>query len=792
MFKSVFRTGIRSSYDVLENPLFSSDAWKVYPAKHRSLGRAVSVFIFDKSKFESQIHRMCLSMSSNNPKVVISNCYELIKYEVTQLSKLKHPQILTVFETLEETKLKFLFATEPVKGSLVTTDLAKLDNLSIQKGLLEIAKSLQFLHNYCSIIHFNLQPSSVFINTQGDWKLAGFRFLKDLKEILPLERLNFFLMHNSSLVPFSNLNVNYTAPELLIDKQLILDPGNDIWSLGCLIFYLYNKGEAILNCFDTNSISDYKSEFKRFENKFYNHRPSELRYFLKNVPDKLYPLFPQILARYPNERITIDQFIDSDFFQGNLIRAMLFIDEISTKTLEEKTIFTKGLSEADSEGNSLISQFPDGFNVHKLLPLLIDLITKELNLASNRNLDTLNELLITNSLTVVFKIGSTLSRLTFQDVIYESLLKDEVKSKVQSVGKKLLNCSVRTRMTLIENLEVLESKLNDRLLIDLAKKLSDLALNSPVDTDNQEDQIKLQEVYFKKLPGVAGKFDFPYIKNNLFPLICQVFKTTTLLSVKVLIIENLEMLVSRKIIDKIIVEDQILPLLKNLKSRDKRIVAPVLKFFVNLNKSDHITLSIETSVDFILCQSLLLVFGCHGCTQEEFSQFMSYTRQIETALMDRNIENLPKSSSQTTKSGDMSFSKVISGQNLTEGKKDDILKVPKTKNILQPIRTQSDSQQGRKTQLSFGSTGSSSQNASVLRTLRVSNDNRDDKPRDNEAPKLNPAFNIKPQSNFQQLQLGSNSPSFPPGFNSHLILSPSNKTSNTNGPKKSSDIFDLI
>ena len=32
-----------------------------------------------------------------NPKVVISECYELIKYEVSQLSKLKHPQLLQVY-----------------------------------------------------------------------------------------------------------------------------------------------------------------------------------------------------------------------------------------------------------------------------------------------------------------------------------------------------------------------------------------------------------------------------------------------------------------------------------------------------------------------------------------------------------------------------------------------------------------------------------------------------------------------------------------------------------------------
>ena len=68
----------------------------------------------------------------------------MIKYEVSQLSKLKHPQLLQVYEVLEETKSKFLFVTEPVIDNLVTVNPKDLDDLSIQKGLLQISKGLQF------------------------------------------------------------------------------------------------------------------------------------------------------------------------------------------------------------------------------------------------------------------------------------------------------------------------------------------------------------------------------------------------------------------------------------------------------------------------------------------------------------------------------------------------------------------------------------------------------------------------------------------------------------------------
>lgn len=211
-----FKTGIRATYNVLDNPSFVSEPWTVYPAKHKSTNRIVSVFIFDKLKFESQVHRMCQMSSlaaNSSPKKVIKECYELIKFEVNQLSKLRHPQVLTTLEPLEETKTKFIFVTEAVLSDLNTVASKDLDELSIQKGLLQVAKGLQFIHNQCNIIHLNIQPSSIFINNQGDWKLAGFTFLKNLNEISPQERDNFFIMNTSSFIPFANLNLSFTAPE---------------------------------------------------------------------------------------------------------------------------------------------------------------------------------------------------------------------------------------------------------------------------------------------------------------------------------------------------------------------------------------------------------------------------------------------------------------------------------------------------------------------------------------------------------------------------------------------------
>lgn len=631
MFRNVFKTGIRGTYAVLENASFSTDPWLVYPAKHKTTGKVVSVFIFDKARFEATLARICANNSrEKSPRVVASECYELLKFEVSQQARLKHPQVLTVLEVLEETKTKLLFVTEAVTDTLITLE-GQLDDLSIQKGLLEVSKGLQFLHRNCNTVHFNLQPSSVYINSQGDWKLAGFRFLKNLNDISPSERNSFYIMSNSLLVPFANMNVNYTAPELLVDSESKLEVGNDMWSLGCVIYFLYNR-EQLINCYDNDSISDFKQEFRKFSGRFYNHPPSELRYLLKNIPDALYPLFPQLLARYPHDRLTIDQFIDSSFFDGSLIKAMWFVDEFSTKTLPEKLIFM----DAVLNGDDLLKKFPASFKGLKLLPLLVEMIGSELLvLTASKPLNSDTDKLLTDALTIVFKIGSELSGLTFQDRIYEPLLSTSKLRKAESSPFALLiGVSVKIRLTIVANLEVLETKLKAPQLVELVKQLSNLALTtSPAENNNHQTQIQMQDTFLGKLAAVAEKIDFPYIKNSLFPLICQVFKTTTVLSTKIATISTFEGFVSGKIVDRAIVTEQLLPVLQNLKSRDKRIVGPVLQFLFKLSESEHVALDIDVVVDSVLSQALKLVFGCNDCTQQEFDEFVGITNQIQAFLV---------------------------------------------------------------------------------------------------------------------------------------------------------------
>lgn len=628
MFK-YFKTGIRASYDVSENPSFVVDLWLIYPAKRRQGGKAASVFIFDKTKFESLIQRLASqSSAAKNPRVLIAQSYELIKFEIGQLARLRHPQILTVVEALEETKLKFIFATEPVSNTLSTTNVKKLDDLTIQKGLLEIGKALHFLHSNCSIIHFNLQPLSIFISSLGDWKLSGFKFLQNLNEISPQERDNFYIMEFSP-VAFTNINLNFAAPELLLDHLQKLGFHNDMFSLGLLIYYLYND-DYLISCFDSGSITEYKSEFQKFANKFYNHRPADLKYVLKNIPDTIYAMYVQLMARLPHDRLTIDQFLEADFFEGSVIKAMFFADEFSTKSLSEKLVFILGLQDLN-----VLNQFPSQFRNQKLLPLMINFIENEVTVHKGKQIDLETDIVLCNALQVALLLGEGILSLTFQDKVYKPLFSQS------GVHLELIKTSVRIRLTLVQNLGKLQLKLHDKQLVDLVKELAPLCLTVSAQ-DDPLTQIEVQESFLTNLETVIHKFDFPYIKNDFFPLLCQVFKTTTILSTKLATINAFALLIRKRVIDKLIVTEQLLPVLKNLKSRNKVIIHLVLQLFSVLSESTHILLDIDVLVDTVLAQCLKLAFGCNDCNQSEFQKFIATITQIQETLTKKKIDLLPK------------------------------------------------------------------------------------------------------------------------------------------------------
>lgn len=765
MFKNVFRSGIRGTYSVSENPAFQTDSWVVYPANHRQSNKLVSVFIFDKYNFENAVNRLCSqSPNTKSPKAIIQECYEILRNEVSCLARLRHPQLLTVIEPLEETKLKLIFATEPVVANLQTYDFTKSDQVSIQKGLLEVSKGLQFLHNMCSMVHLNLQPNSIFVNDQGDWKIAGFKFIRSIQDSTP-DSEGFFIMNSSSLVPFANLDLDFVAPELVVGtSQGHVSLANDIWSLGQLLFYVFNKGDTLINCFDKNSVPDYKAQLRKFEQKFYNHRPAELRYLLKETPESLYTTLTLLLARQPHDRISIDEFVDSEYFNGSLIKTMWFADEFSTKGADDKLLFLDGLLEE----NGVFTQLPTTFKNSKLLALLIHTILTELNLISAKQYKEKNDILVSKALLISLKIGADLLKLSFQDRIYESLLSDKKPRKNEKSPLSLLSgCSVRVRLALVEQMDVLVSKLLDKQISIVGKVLTPLCLTyQKSDLNDEGDQVKLQDSILHALQKLVDLFDFPYIKNDLLPLLCQVFKTTSILSTKTQSIETFKILIQKRLFDEKMIVDTILPIFENVKSRDQRIVSPMLDFYVDLCNNKHLNFDLETLVNSVLVQCIKLAFGCQGCDKSSFNEFLTSINSIQQSLIDVKSSQL-NSKMDSPKADD--FSSLINSALIKNGSKSDVEK----NSSFTPMHPTQD----------FSKPMNKSLSDSLNAQTKAS------KPQINKSAPLT----LKPGISTSR---GPKEPEtlerFPPGFSTNLLTPQLNTQTTEVGLRDPSDLLDLL
>lgn len=195
--KSISATNITANYSVAPNPTSTAGPWKIYDAKKKSTGKQYSVFVFDKKSLEGHGNSLGRSGAASFKKTV-EEVTERLKKEASSLAKLRHPSILELVEPVEETRYGGLqFVTEAVTASLasvlqekddqertggpggrasrfVTEDAdgtrrrreIEIDELEIQKGLLQISKALEFLHENAGLVHGNLTPDAILINAK--------------------------------------------------------------------------------------------------------------------------------------------------------------------------------------------------------------------------------------------------------------------------------------------------------------------------------------------------------------------------------------------------------------------------------------------------------------------------------------------------------------------------------------------------------------------------------------------------------------------------------------------------
>ncbi|KAK8084616.1 kinase-like domain-containing protein [Apiospora hydei] len=642
MFSSLksFSSNINSNYTVSPNVTSNAGPWKIYDATAKKTKKPYSVFVFDKKSLDS--HGNSLGRSSANTfKRTAEEVVERLRKEASSLARLRHPNVLELVEPVEDTRGGGLqFVTEPVTASLASL-LAEKDDQERAggeeagtrdrrtrdtKGLLQVSKALEFLHENAGLVHGNLTPDAILVNAKSDWKISGLSFSSPPDgstkptSVQPIS-LSEVLNLDPRLPRTVQLNLDYTSPDFVLDTNLTTSA--DMFSLGLLCVALYNSPHrSPIEC--NSSVSSYKRVFSSSSTV-----PSSQNGFLSSRPlprDLSAHVLPRLITRRPAQRMTAREFQESEYFDNILVSTIRFLDAFPAKTPNEKASFMRGL-------NKVLTSFPKSVMEKKILPALLEEL-KDKELLS---------LIMQN----IFKIIDLLpsSKRPFSEKVRPRIKEIFVTNSKQNQAQEKDSARDAGLMVILEHTSVMTSNCSGKEFKDDILPIIMTAIECPTPA--------IVDVAMRGLPTVLPILDFSTIKNELFPVIATVFSKTNSLAIKVRGLQAFVILCggsndptggddgldgfapqkkktsSSSALDKYTMQEKIVPLVKVIKTKEPAVMMAALSVLRVVGD--------VADADFVAMDILPILWSMSLGPLLDLKQFQAFMELIRT--LSRRVED---------------------------------------------------------------------------------------------------------------------------------------------------------
>lgn len=673
----------------------------MFDAKKKNTGNQASVFVFDRKSLEATSSGFgARATSATSVRKIQDEVVERLKKEASSLARLRHPSILQLVEPVEETRNGgLMFATEPVLCSLSAALAQKdrnsragarggsrpryddettssvlqevdLDELEIQKGLLQVAKGLEFLHDSAKLVHGNLTPDAIMINAKSDWKISGLGFAgppdgAEGHQAVPSISLSEALYHDSRIPRMVQLDLDYTSPDFVLDSNVNFLA--DIFSLGLVILACYRNPHR--SPVETHG---NQSTYKKLFSSASTVPTSANNYLCEDaLPRELNVTLPRILTRRPAQRMTASEFQQSDYFDNILVNTMRFLDAFPAKTPAEKSQFLRGLGR-------VMPQFPPSVLGKKILSVLLEEMKDR----------ELLPLIMQNIFHIVKAIPFS------KEVVSDKLLPrmreiflTKAKSEERDSSKEAALLAV------LNNIQLLADNCSAKQFKDDVLPIVYVALESPTHT--------LTEAALQTLPAVLPLLDFSTVKHDLFPVVANVFSKTSSMGIKIRGLEALGVLCGVSVnqpdaggdefsgtshaepqdkrvstLDKFTMQEKVVPLLKAIKTKEPAVMMAALKVF------RQIGLVADTDFLAIEVMPILWSFGLGPLLDlAQFRAFMDVIKSLSAKIEREQTRKLQELSSsrasetRATSSSQFSNSNGISQGRTATGAEDDFEKL---------------------------------------------------------------------------------------------------------------------
>lgn len=470
-------------------------AWKLYSAKSRDPSRqhqypVVCVWVLDKKALSEARLKAGLTKAAEDAFL------DLIRMDAGKMVRLRHPGIVHVVQGLDESKNAMAMVTEPLFASVANT-IGKLDNvqsvpkdlkgmemglLEVKHGLLQIAESLDFLHNHAHLIHRAIAPENVFITLSGAWKLGGFGFAISSQNTGDSSNLHAFHYAEydveDSVLPLQP-SINYTAPEMVRSTASSAGCYSDIFSFGCLAYHLIAR-KPLFDC--NNNVKMYMNTLTYLSSDAFSSIPSDL------VPD-----LQRMLSSNESFRPSAMDFTGSPFFRNDTrLRALRFLDHMLERDNMQKSEFLKALSDMWKDFDSRVLRY-------KVLPPLC---------AELRNV-----VIQPMILPMVLTIAESQDKNDFEQ------------STLPALVPVLSTASGDTMLLLLKHAELIINKTSQDHLI---SHVLPMIVRAYDDNDS-----RLQEEVLKKSVSLAKQLDTQLVKQVILPRVHGLALKTTVAAVRV-------------------------------------------------------------------------------------------------------------------------------------------------------------------------------------------------------------------------------------------------------------------